>query len=235
MRPHLDYGDVIYHIPSKICEFSQNTILPNLMEKLESVQYSAALAVTGTWRGTSREKLYAELGWGSLSSRRWSRRLTLSYKILNNLTPLYAKEPIPQPHQSKYSFRNQDAVGRIKVGIEKCLASFYPNCISELNRLDPEIRLAPSVGVFKKKLLTIIRPPAKSVFGIHDPIGLSYLSQIRVGLSRLNFHKFKHNFRAINPMCPTNDGVEVTEHFLLLCPSFNIQRREFLAGVSVAV
>ena len=56
VRPHLDYGDVIYHIPAKVCEFSQNIFLPNLMEKLESVQYSAALAVTGTWRGTSREK-----------------------------------------------------------------------------------------------------------------------------------------------------------------------------------
>ena len=51
VRPHLDYGDVVYHTPAKICEFSQNTILPNLMEKLESVQYSAALAVTGTWKG----------------------------------------------------------------------------------------------------------------------------------------------------------------------------------------
>ena len=52
VRPHLEYGDVIYHIPAKVCEFSGNTILSNLMEKLESVQYSAALAVTGTWRGT---------------------------------------------------------------------------------------------------------------------------------------------------------------------------------------
>ena len=33
VRPHLDYGDVIYHIPAKICEFSQNTFLPNFMEK----------------------------------------------------------------------------------------------------------------------------------------------------------------------------------------------------------
>ena len=57
VRPHLDYGDVIYHIPPKVFEFSQTVILPNLMEKLESVQYSAALAVTGTWRGTSSEKL----------------------------------------------------------------------------------------------------------------------------------------------------------------------------------
>ena len=48
VRPHLDYGDVIYHIPGKMCAFSQNITLSNLMEKLESVQYSAALAVTGT-------------------------------------------------------------------------------------------------------------------------------------------------------------------------------------------
>ena len=34
----------------------------NLIGKLESDQYSAALAVKGAWRGTSREKLYAELG-----------------------------------------------------------------------------------------------------------------------------------------------------------------------------
>ena len=79
VRPHLDYGDVIYHIPPKVCEFSQNITLSNLMEQLESGQYSAALAVTRTWRGTSQEKLYAELGWESLSSRRWSRRLTLFY------------------------------------------------------------------------------------------------------------------------------------------------------------
>ena len=48
VRPHLDYG-VIYHIPPKKCDFSEDTSLNNHMEKLESVQYSAALAVTGAW------------------------------------------------------------------------------------------------------------------------------------------------------------------------------------------
>ena len=33
-------------------------------------------------------------------------------------------------------------------------------------------------------------------------------------------------------MCPTNDGIEDVEHFLLHCPSFDIQRRDLLAGVS---
>ena len=82
-------------------------------------------------------------------------------------------------------------------------------------------------------MLSKIRPPAKSVFGIHDPKGLSCITQLRVGFSALNFHKSKHNFRdAINPMCPTNDGVEDTEHVLLHCPSFDEERRVLLAGVS---
>ena len=73
----------------------------------------------------------------------------------------------------------------------------------------------------------------KSVFRIHDPTGLSYLTQLRVLLSKLNFHKFKHNLRdTINAMCPTNDGIEDTEHFLLLCPSLEVPRRDLLAGVS---
>ena len=67
VRPRLDYGDVIFHTPAKLCEFSHNKILTTSMEKLESIQYSAALAVTGAWKGTLRANLYAELGWESLN------------------------------------------------------------------------------------------------------------------------------------------------------------------------
>ena len=43
----------------------------------------------------------------------------------------------------------------------------------------------------------------------------------------------KHNFKdTINLMCPINDGSEDTEHFLLLCPSLEVPRRDLLAGVS---
>ena len=86
--------------------------------------------------------------------------------------------------------------------------------------------------MFKLKLLSKLRPPTKSVFGIHDPKGLSYITQLRVGLSALNFQKLKQNFRdTMNPMCPTNDGVEDTEHLLLHCPSFDEERRDLLAAI----
>lgn len=158
VRPHMDYGDVIYHIPAKVCDFSGNLVLPNLMEKLESVQYSAALAVTETWRGTSREKLYTDLGWESLSFRRLSRRLTLFYKFVNNLSPEYTVDPIPLPHESQYRLRDQDVNGRLRARTEKFKSSFYPNCLSEWNKLEPKLRHAPSAAVFKKTCLKIIRP-----------------------------------------------------------------------------
>ena len=47
------------------------------MEKLESLQYQAGLAVTGAWKGTNRDKIYEELGWEPLHLRRWFRRLTV--------------------------------------------------------------------------------------------------------------------------------------------------------------
>ena len=158
VRPQIDYRDAIYHIPAKVRGFCGSVMLTSLMQKLESVQYSAVQAITGTWRGTSREKLYAELDRESLSDRRWSRRLTSFFKIINNLTSVYTEDPILPLQQSHYSFRNQDIIGRIKARTEKFKSSFYPHCLSECNDLDPEIRLVPiDVAVFKKKLLSIIR------------------------------------------------------------------------------
>ena len=50
-------------------------------KKLESVQYKATLAITGVIQGTTREKLYQELGLESLKSRTWYRRVGYMFKI----------------------------------------------------------------------------------------------------------------------------------------------------------
>ena len=48
IRPHLNYGDVIY----------DKAYTASFHQKMESVQYNSALAITGAIRGTSKEKLY---------------------------------------------------------------------------------------------------------------------------------------------------------------------------------
>ena len=87
VRPHLDYCDIIYHIPTLVNDFNMSISLTSSMEMVEKVQYQAALAITGAWQFTSRNKVYDELGWESLSDRRWWRRLLHFYKICNEMTP----------------------------------------------------------------------------------------------------------------------------------------------------
>ena len=59
--------------------------------------------------------------------------------------------------------RNQDVIGQIRARTEKFLSSFYPNCICEWNKLDPEIRLAPSVAVLKQSFCQNSPPPLQSL------------------------------------------------------------------------
>ena len=98
-RPHLDYCDAIYHIPARETEeLDASFILNYQMLSLERCQYQAALAVSGCWKGTSRTKIYDELGWETLDKRRTFRRLCQFFKIMTGLTPEYLRNPIPSLH-----------------------------------------------------------------------------------------------------------------------------------------
>ena len=97
----------------------------------------------------------------------------------------------------------------------------------------PEIRNSASLAIFKSRLIKLIRPQKYETYGVFEPNGLRLLTQLRVGLSVLREHKFRHNFCDISdPMCLSNDGVENTEHFMLLCQEFNQQRTLLLGKVS---
>ena len=63
--PHLDYNDIVYDQPNN---------LP-LSEKIESLQYSAVLAISDTIKGSSKKKLYQGLDFESLEDRRWMGKL----------------------------------------------------------------------------------------------------------------------------------------------------------------
>ena len=110
IRPHLDFCDVIYHVPSITNPFDSSINLNYLMNTLERIQYNAALAITGSWKGTNLNKIYDELGWESLTDRRWSRRLFHFFKIQNNLTPPYLKDPIPPIRTHLFGSRSENVI-----------------------------------------------------------------------------------------------------------------------------
>ena len=85
VRPHLDYGDIIY-------DQAHNA---SFHQKLESLQYSACLAITGAICGSSREVIYQELGFQSLQQLHWYRKLCSFYKVFKNKSPHYLFNIIP--------------------------------------------------------------------------------------------------------------------------------------------
>ena len=118
IRPHLDYGDVVYDQPNNA----------SVSEKLESLQYNAALAITGAIRGSSKEKLYQELGLESLKDRRWIRKLCYLYRIISTKKPSYLYNLLPSIQRS---YRNPSSFQSLPCRTESFKNSFLPYMINE--------------------------------------------------------------------------------------------------------
>ena len=56
VRSHLDYCDIIYHIPHTN-QPPLGVTLHSLMETVERIHYQSALAISGAWHGSSRSKV----------------------------------------------------------------------------------------------------------------------------------------------------------------------------------
>ena len=222
VRPHLDYGDVIYH--------NQRN---DLMDLVEQVQYKAALIVSGCWQGTSRVKLYDELGWESLADRRWGRRMTLYYKILNGQTPSYLFEHIPDnaPNVTLRTFTQKAPFSRT----DRYDNSFFPFCINNWNNLDSSIRCSSSLGNFKTSINDFIRPKSNSFYSIRDKAGIKLLTRIRVTFSDLRDHRFNHKFNCVDPTCRCGLEDETPVHYFLCCPCYNTLRTDYLSKISEIV
>ena len=120
MRPHLDYGDAVY-------DQSSNGAFSN---KLGTVQYNTALAITGAIKGKSREKLYQELGLEYFHQIRWMRRFCLFYKVVSTKLPAYIYDFIPpvRPYQ-----KHPNSFNSFSCRTEYFQNSFFP-CVIYLTK-----------------------------------------------------------------------------------------------------
>ena len=211
VRPHLDYGDIIYHKYDPCMSL-------DITERLEQTQYSAALAVTGAWGGTSRQRLLNELGWENLYNRRWFRHLCHFFNLRKSHQPEYLFDEIPSVRELSYSLRNplqyDPAVSRTM----RFSNTYFQNVLFEWNLLEEDARHSQTIDEFKRKLLAKIRPGKNSTFAVSDTHGVKCLTKLRVRFSPLNEHRFWHNFEALSPICTCNTGIEDNEHFFLHCP-----------------
>ena len=117
VRPILDYADVIYDKP----------LTESFKDKLEMVQYNAALVITGTFKGTSRDRIYRELGLESVAKRRWSRRIFFFHNIINGLLPVYLQSYISYCGEGVYRTRSANQKNLRQFSTSKnILVTFFP-------------------------------------------------------------------------------------------------------------
>ena len=64
----------------------------------------------------------------------------------------------------------------------------------EWNKLDINLGNAKCFLIFRNSLLKIGRPIQNPIYNIHDPVGIKYLTRLKLGLNHFNDHKFRQNF-----------------------------------------
>ena len=180
VRLHLGYGDVLYDQPNN----------ESLCQKIESVQYNVALAITGAIEGTSQMKLYNELGLESLKLSCWFRKLCLFFKIIKYGLPEYLFNLLPQSNH-QYNTQTTEDIITFYCRTDIFKYSVFPATLMEWNKLDVKLRKSESLPYFRNALLKVGRLTAEPVYNIHNPIDLKLLTRLRLGLSHLNEHKFK--------------------------------------------
>ena len=111
--------------------------------------------------------------------------------------------------------------------------TFFPSTILEWNKLDPSLRNSTSYNVFKNSILKFIRPSPNKIFQCHNPKGIKLVTRLRLGLSHLREHKFKHSFQdTLNPLCSCGVDIETTSHYFLHCPLFHAERSTLLNNIN---
>ena len=128
--------------------------------------------------------------------------------------------------------RNYNNIPLFNVKHEYFRNSFFPSTVIEWNKLDNNIRNSESVSAFKKQILKFIRPSPNSTFNVHNPHGIKLLTRLRVGLSHLREHKFRHNFQdSLDPFCNCGRHIETTIHFFLHS-NYSNQRKTLFEKIS---
>ena len=139
------------------------------------------------------------------------RRILQIHKIMNSKTPSYLKDKLPPKHRP-FLF---NVFRKIKFKTNRYLNSFFPHAISSWNLVISHFEIFPSSVSLKDYVLSLFRPMTKSIFDVHDPVGLRYLFQLRVRLSPLRSHKSHHDFiDTPSDICQCNQSVEVISYFL---------------------
>ena len=135
------------------------------------------LLLSRAWQGSYRSKLYEELGWESLSDRRWCRRILEIHEFVSGKSPSNLKNKLLRLRRPLYRQSNSNNFHELKCKSLRYMSSFFPDATISWNNVITHFNDIPSFSVLKTNILSLNRRKKKCIFGIHVPFGLQYLFQ----------------------------------------------------------
>ena len=141
-----------------------------------------------------------------------------------NQSTIYLFQLVPS-QSNKYFARNLENIPQLRRKHDFFKNSFLLSTIKEWNNLFKS-------NLFKSNILKFIRPKPNNVYYCHNPKGIRLLTRLRLGLSHLREHKFKHSFQdCLNPLCFCGNEIETSTHYLLHCPIYTNERMTLLSKI----
>ena len=195
-------------------------------DDLEKIQIEAARIGTGTTKLVSTEHLYSEIGWEKLETRRKNKKVTLLYKMVNDLTLLYLPFLVPSVNEtSRYNLRNSNDIRTVNTRTSQYHNSFLPSTIREWNALPEEQRNSLTVASFTSHLKQSSTSIPKYYYvGDRHPQILH--TRLRTKCSSLNYDIYLKSLTE-SPLCRCGN-IENSEHYLLQCRFYHQLRTEML-------
>ena len=114
------------------------------------------------------------------------------FKIINNQSLSYLFQLVPLPN-IKYFAQNSENIPQLRTKHDFFKTPFSPR-LEKSGTIWTAYQKIQSISIFKMNILKFIRPTPNSVYYCHNPKGIRLLARLRLGLSHLRKHKFKHSF-----------------------------------------
>ena len=214
VRSVIDYALPVYYKSLKQTEIG----------RFENLQYRASKIVCGALHYTSKDKLNLELGWESILDRGNLLSLNIFHKIHRHETRPLINTCMPKLDIDRQNtLRSKGGYIPFKYEDKKFNTSFFPNTLKIWNNLKREIQYK-DVDEFKICIKKEIKPPRYKHFSHGSKLGNTFLTQIRVGRSKLNQHKFTIGL-SDSPECLCHYKSESPEHYLLHCFLYSPERQ----------
>ena len=203
------------------------------LAKIEKIHVDAMRLVTGATSRSNIQRLYTETGWLSVKSRIDRAMIIMLFKIINQQSPNYLFELLPSNNAASinYSLRNRDNIKMPNCQKESFRRSFLPSAIRLWNKLEKNVRDAPSILSLKLELKKK-HPDKPTLYYYGHRWPSVHHSRMRMQCSKLNYDLYCKLYVLDNPSCQCGASRETARHFFMECPLYDNIRGKLFTTVT---